>query len=299
MATSAPDTESASPNADESKIESCVMVIEDLEPMRLLIVEILKSNGHNCVEQATTGEEGLECFEANPDRYDAIFVDWELPGIDGLGVVKKIRSRGYQLPLIMVTGEARAERVKEAVWAGVTNYIVKPFDKDTFATKATELRRQIELRKLGESQRVRHAMTTEVLVAKPHSTVREAAQVLLDNKISGLPVVGPEFQLAGIITEGELVNILQKPQVLNEPVRDFMAEDIAVVNEDTLLTDAALTMIQRHVRRLPVVRDDRLVGLIARRDLIRFALENEHDLLRFAGLLEMEMQGGVALADSE
>ena len=132
-------------------------------------------------------------------------------------------------------------------------------------------------------------MTRKVVCIKPHASLLEAAQVMIDNQISGIPVVDPEEKMIGIITESDFLRSSQKRdarsrwfQVILDPllsdnyakshrrkVEEVMSTDLATVTEDTPIENVVNLMNQRHVKRVPVVRDGRLVGIIARADLIR------------------------------
>jgi two-component system chemotaxis response regulator CheY len=66
---------------------------------------------------------------------DLFLVDWNMPNMDGLTLVKNIRAKNQSVPIIMVTTEAEKARVVEAIKAGVNNYVVKPFTADTLGGK--------------------------------------------------------------------------------------------------------------------------------------------------------------------
>ena len=69
---------------------------------------------------------------------DLILVDWNMPNMDGITLIRKVRETDKGLPIIMVTTEAEKARVLEAVKAGVNNYVVKPFTAETLAEKITQ-----------------------------------------------------------------------------------------------------------------------------------------------------------------
>ena len=132
-------------------------------------------------------------------------------------------------------------------------------------------------------------MTRKVVCIKPLASLLEAAQVMIDNQISGIPVVDPEEKMVGIITESDFLRSSQKRdarsrwfEVILDPllsdnyadshrrkVEEVMSTNLATVTEDTPIEKVVNLMNQRHVKRVPVMRDGRLVGIIARADLIR------------------------------
>jgi len=115
-----------------------------------------------------------------------------------------------------------------------------------------------------------YVMTTNVTTIAPDATVDEAIGVLLDNQISGLPVVDARGMLVGMISEFQLLETVFDPQIRNESVRGFMTRDVIAVDDGALLADVASLFIMHRIRRVPVLREGQLVGLITRRDLLRY-----------------------------
>lgn len=138
---------------------------------------------------------------------------------------------------------------------------------------------------------VSELMKTEVVTVEPENTLADAARIMLARHVSGLPVTAAG-RLVGIITEGDLLrraeigtadethgwlrafllpNSLAKKYVHTHGryVRDAMTADPITVTADTPLTAVAEIMCTRHIKRLPVVSADRLVGVISRTDMLR------------------------------
>jgi CBS domain-containing protein len=135
-------------------------------------------------------------------------------------------------------------------------------------------------------------MTTQVVTIHPDSPVRDAARLMLERKISGLPVVSASDHVVGIVTEHDLLRRLtdrpgSKPphwlQLMTEPaeittesarfleakVEEVMTRHPLTIMENTPIETACCLIEKRGIKRLPVVRDDRLVGIVARADLVR------------------------------
>ncbi len=120
---------------------------------------------------------------------------------------------------------------------------------------------------------VRNVMNVNVLTISADSTVEEAIKRLLGNHISGMPVVDEEGQLVGIVSEFQLLETVYSPEVKRLLVNDVMTNDVLTVAPNTMLLDAAGMMVAHRIRRLPVVDNGRIVGIVARRDLLRYTLE--------------------------
>ena len=124
-------------------------------------------------------------------------------------------------------------------------------------------------------------MTEAVLTILPTATVQEAIHFLVRYKISGAPVVDDQQQLVGIVSEFQLMEVVFDPKLRSSPVADFMTRDLITVGEDALLSDVVTLLVVHRIRRLPVVREGRLLGLIARRDILAYADQHWSELDRF------------------
>ncbi|MCD6327751.1 response regulator [bacterium] len=112
-----------------------ILVVDDSKTMRRIIVRSLAGLGEEDVIEAVDGADALT--KASQDAFELILTDWNMPNLDGLGLVVKLRSedKHKKTPIIMITTEAEKGSVVEAVKAGVNNYIVKPFTPATLKAK--------------------------------------------------------------------------------------------------------------------------------------------------------------------
>jgi two-component system chemotaxis response regulator CheY len=88
--------------------------------------------------EAGDGVEALSVIAATPGGFDLMIVDWNMPNMDGLTLVKKVRETNKTVLIIMATTEAEKTRVLDAVKAGVNNYVVKPFTPEALNEKVTQ-----------------------------------------------------------------------------------------------------------------------------------------------------------------
>jgi len=119
-----------------------IMLVDDSRTIRNIEKNVLTQLGHTDILEAGDGVEALNLMATQTP--DLFLVDWNMPNMDGLTLVKNIRQKNQQVPIIMVTTEAEKSRVVEAIKAGVNNYVVKPFTADTLGEKI-----QQTLTKLG------------------------------------------------------------------------------------------------------------------------------------------------------
>ncbi|TWT31474.1 response regulator [Blastopirellula retiformator] len=110
-----------------------VLVADDSSTMRKIILRSLQAVGVPNATEAADGDEALKIFK--PGDYDLVLTDWNMPGKNGLEVVQEIRKIDKDVKIMMVTTEAEKSRVLEAIQAGVSDYLVKPFTADTLREK--------------------------------------------------------------------------------------------------------------------------------------------------------------------
>jgi len=113
-----------------------IMLVDDSKTMRNIQRNILGQLGYTDIEEACDGQDALSKVVAF--KPDLLLVDWNMPNMDGITFVKTIRQKGMKQPVIMVTTESEKSRVVEAIKAGVTNYIVKPFTPETLGQRVQE-----------------------------------------------------------------------------------------------------------------------------------------------------------------
>ncbi len=110
-----------------------ILLVDDSTTMRNIQKKILAGLGYSEIAEAGDGVQALAAF--NAQRPDMMLVDWNMPNMDGLTLVKKVREVDKQVLLLMVTTEAEKTRVIDAIKAGVNNYLVKPFTPAVLSEK--------------------------------------------------------------------------------------------------------------------------------------------------------------------
>jgi len=149
---------------------------------------------------------------------------------------------------------------------------------------------------MADEQAVKDIMVTEVIAIQEDASVEELSKILVENKISGVPVVDKDGKLVGIATEGDLIvkdSDLHFPRYfklldsiiyleslnkfkanlkkyLGTRVSDVMSTEVKTVREDTPVSEAANLMIRHDINRLPVMDDNHnMVGIVTRSDIVR------------------------------
>ncbi len=118
------------------EVKMKILIVDDSSTMRRIIGNTLKTIGQEDVVTAGDGIEGLASLEANSD-IDLVLSDWNMPNMNGLDFLIKIRETrsNKDLPVIMITTEAEKANVITAIKAGANNYIVKPFTPEVLSDK--------------------------------------------------------------------------------------------------------------------------------------------------------------------
>jgi two-component system chemotaxis response regulator CheY len=110
-----------------------VLVADDSGTMRKIIIRALNSLGINDVTEAADGAEAVAKFV--PGQFQVVLTDWNMPHMTGVEVARAIRQQDADVKIIMVTTEAERSRVLEAIQAGVSDYLTKPFTPDSLLAK--------------------------------------------------------------------------------------------------------------------------------------------------------------------
>jgi len=112
-----------------------ILIVDDYKTMLKIIRNLLKQLEFSDIEEATDGESALAKLRQRP--FGLVISDWNMQPLSGLGLLREVRADPglAHLPFIMITVENRSECVIAAKAAGVTNYIVKPFNAETLRSK--------------------------------------------------------------------------------------------------------------------------------------------------------------------
>ncbi len=151
-----------------------ILVVEDQEDLNEIIVRKLKSEGY-AVDTCLDGKEALSYIELT--EYDGIVLDIMLPGITGLGILKKMRSSGDHTPVLLLTALGSVEDRVAGLDAGADDYLVKPFDFDELLARIRAMTR----RKGSQSSNLISHRGVELDMAS-HTVTREGKEISLTAK---------------------------------------------------------------------------------------------------------------------
>ena len=112
-----------------------VLIVDDYKTMLRILRNLLKQLNFNNIEEATDGSMALDLLRQ--DNFGLVISDWNMEPVTGIELLRDVRSDDNlkHLPFVMITAESKSENVIAAKQAGVSNYIVKPFNAETLKTK--------------------------------------------------------------------------------------------------------------------------------------------------------------------
>ena len=178
----------------EKKINICL--VDDEKNIRRLVAYDLKSAGY----EVASFENGQEVIDSKTE-YDAYIVDWMMPVMDGLSLVKKLREKGDSHLVIMLTAKSDEEDLIEAFEAGVDDYLSKPF-----SSRELLVRLKTHLSRL-------HSNSSQSLLLGDVAINPIKREIKIQNQLSFLTKV--EFDLLWLLGK-EKGNVLSRDKILNE-----------------------------------------------------------------------------------
>src|SRR4029078_9278945 len=119
---------------------------------------------------------------------------------------------------------------------------------------------------------IRDIMSKIVVSVRPDATLIDAVKVLTKHHLSGAPVVSTDGPVVGFISEPELMDVLFDQESRTRKVSDYMSAQVQMVHVSDSIATAATMFAMYGFRRLPVVEDGRLIGVVTRRDLLAYSL---------------------------
>jgi len=116
-----------------------ILIVDDFSTMRRIVKNLLRDLGYNNTQEADDGQTALPVLQST--SFDFLITDWNMPGMTGIDLLKAVRAdpKLANLPVLMVTAEAKKDQIVEAAQAGVNGYIVKPFTAVTLKEKIDKI----------------------------------------------------------------------------------------------------------------------------------------------------------------
>ena len=124
-----------------------ILIVDDFSTMRRIIKNLLRDLGFTNTSEADDGSSALPMLQNG--NFDFLVTDWNMPGMTGIDLLKAVRAddKLKNLPILMVTAEAKRDQIIEAAQAGVNGYVVKPFTAAVLKEKIDKIFERIDAAK--------------------------------------------------------------------------------------------------------------------------------------------------------
>ena len=123
-------------------------------------------------------------------------------------------------------------------------------------------------------KQIKEIMAKKVYTVNEDDDVKSICRVLAKNEISGMPVVGKSGKLVGFVSERDIIAAIPKPRFEQATARKLMTKKVRTIAEDAPVTHASKIFSEEKYRLLPVLRGTKLVGIIGRKDVVKYMMGN-------------------------
>ena len=120
------------------------------------------------------------------------------------------------------------------------------------------------------------AMTADPVTVTQDTNVYDAIRIMVENDVTGLPVVNEDMSLAGVISEKDVLDLLYNVKDRDQTVACYMTPNAVTFDKDDSLVEIAECFMKNHFRRVIITSDDVVVGVVSRRDIIQYILHLRH-----------------------
>lgn len=269
-----------------------VLLVDDEEQFVTNMARILKVRGFD-VATAYDGYQAMEAIKYG-GGFDVVVLDVKMPGLDGVAALGEIKKWAPDTEVIMLTGHASVESGTQAMRKGAYDYLMKPCDIEDLVEKIKEAHETEEIKRhpvLWPRKLVREIALHAFKKLHPEDALSGALEIMSreegEEAVEEVYVVDPEDRLLGIVTKRDLVNeaqnkahpdfaiewspLLRHPQWLpQKTMKEVMRPQPVAIQANAYLTDAAHQMIVHNLRRMPVVRAGKMIGVVKLEDVFQY-----------------------------
>jgi two-component system, NtrC family, response regulator HydG len=267
-----------------------VLLVDDEEKLVNNMARILNTRGFE-VTRAYNGYQAVDAVKYG-GGFDVVVLDVKMPGMDGVETLREIKKRAPDTAVIMLTGHATLDSGTMAMRRGAYDYLMKPCDMEDLVEKIKEAHEAEMIKRhpvLWPRKLVREIALSSFAKVRPEDPLAAALELMGREKggesVEEVHVVDGEDRLKGVITRRDLLNeaqrnrpgttltwgaLVENPNLLPEKTAGEILRPQAVSTPaNAYLTDAAHQMIQNNLRRMPVLRAGKLIGVIKLEDVFQ------------------------------
>ena len=268
-----------------------VLLVDDEKQFVTNMARILKVRGFD----VTTAFDGYQAMDAIKygGGFDVVVLDVKMPGLDGVAALGEIKKWAPDTEVIMLTGHATLESGTQAMRKGAYDYLMKPCDIEDLVEKIKEAHEAEQIKRhpvLWPRKLVREIALHPFKKLHPEDDLSKALEIMSreegEESIEEVYVVDHEDRPLGIVTKRDLVNearkvcadtpldwdgLIRNPQELpQKTIKEVMRPQPLATQANAYLTDAANQMLVHNLRRMPVVRAEKMIGVIKLEDVFQY-----------------------------
>ena len=120
-------------------------------------------------------------------------------------------------------------------------------------------------------------MTTQVITVLPSITIKDAIKLLVELEISGLIVTDDNNDIYGVISGKDLLVAYDFLGEIKSPIEPYVNRDVISITEEATVADINHLLIERNILRVPVIKDKKILGVVSRRDVLRYILNRNQN----------------------
>jgi CBS domain-containing protein len=137
------------------------------------------------------------------------------------------------------------------------------------------------------NESINEIMTRDVVCVKYTDSWEDAVELMIEKNVGGCPIVDNDDKVFGIVTERDIVKFLASQRRLDGVVRDYMTPRVVTVTPNTTVGEAMRTMISKKIRRLPIVKDGILFGILVSTDFLRYFAKDAFKMLETGNIKDV------------
>jgi CheY-like chemotaxis protein len=268
-----------------------VLLVDDEQRFVNNLARILKTRGFD-VTAVYDGYQAVEAVKYG-GGFDVVVLDVKMPGMDGVEVLGEIKKRAPDTEVIMLTGHASLESGTQAIRRGAYDYLMKPCDIEDLIEKLKEAHEAEKIRHnpvLWPRKLVREIPLHPFSKVRPEEPLARAIEEMNraegEESIEEVYILDQEDHLQGVVTRRDLIGEVQKNQeaagltwnhLVSSPhllpdktLKQILRPQTVTTQANAYLTDAANQMIVHNLRRMPVVRAGKMIGIIKLEDVFQY-----------------------------
>ncbi len=273
-----------------------ILLVDDEERFVQNLAKLLKAREYD-VFSASDGARAIERLKEEK-KIDIVVLDVCMPGIDGLETLRRIKEHHAAIKVLMLTGRATMEDGVQALRLGAFDYLQKPFDIEELTTKIETACRVERIRRrpvMWPRRKAGDILLTGLYQLLPEDTMSRAMMIFrrysAGEGVRILFVVDDHYYMQGILSRDDLLSELRRrypeeavtwrwvmchpEHLLDIAVDEFMQRETSAVSLYTPLSEAAQLMLSHGWDSIPVVFEDRVLGIVRLRDTLRHLQGND------------------------